>query len=105
TASSFVGAGAERRLKPPESALVTPRAVLAMCRALGRVAELNGVNPAAPSWRHGSIRWRQRHLVQIVSEPILALPIDRKVRRIKAAGIAILLLCVVIEGVRIVGLA
>ncbi len=105
SASSFVGAGAERRLKSPESALVTPRAVLAMCRALGRVAELNGVNPAAPSWRHGSIRWRQRNLVQIVSEPILALPIDRKVRRIKAAGIAILLLCVVIEGVRIVGLA
>jgi hypothetical protein len=33
------------------------------------------------------------------------LPIDRKVRRIKAAGTALLLLCVVIEGVRIVGVA
>lgn len=101
SASSFVGSGEARRLKAPEAALVTPRAVLAMCRALGRVAELNGVNPAAPSWRHGSIRWRQRNLVQLVSAPILGLPVDRVVRWIKVSGVALLLLCVAIEGARL----
>ncbi len=100
SASSWVGVGPERRLKKPETALVTPRAVLAMCRALGRVAEFNGVSPAAPSWRHGSIRWRQRNLVQIVSQPILSLPIDRKVRWIKAVGTVLLLACVSIEVAR-----
>ena len=101
SASSFVGDGEARRLKAPEAALVTPRAVLAMCRALGRVAELNGVNPAAPSWRHGSIRWRQRNLVQLVSLPILRLPIDRTIRWIKVAGVTLLLFCVFAEGVRL----
>ncbi len=100
SASSFVDDGESRRLKAPEAALVTPRAVLAMCRALGRVAELNGVSPAAPSWRHGSIRWRQRNLVQLVSVPILRLPIDRTVRWIKAVGAGLLLLCVLAEGAR-----
>jgi Zn-dependent protease with chaperone function len=100
SAPSFVGAGLERRLKAPEAAMVTPRAVLAMCRALGRVAELNGVSPAAPSWRHGSIRWRQRNLVQLVSQPILSLPIDRKVRWIKLTGTVVLLACAVIEFAR-----
>lgn len=102
SAPSFVEVGFERRLKAPEAALVTPRAALAMCRALGMVSELNGVNPAAPSWRHGSIRWRQRNLVQIVSEPILSLPIDRTVRRIKIAGTVLLVVCVAIEATRIV---
>ena len=105
SASSFVGDGESRRLKAPEAALVTPRAVLSMCRALGRVAELNGVHPAAPSWRHGSIRWRQRNLVQLVSVPILRLPIDRTVRWIKMLGIALLLLCLLAEGARLVASA
>lgn len=77
----------------PSEARVTPEAVLSMCRALGRVADLNGVRPTAMSWRHGSIQWRQQSLVAVVSNPILGLPIDREVRRIKAG--ALLLLAVV----------
>ncbi len=70
----------------PEDARITAEAVLSMCRALGRVAELNGVRPTARSWRHGSIQRRQQELVSLVSMPIRRLPIDRQVRAIKLGG-------------------
>lgn len=72
-------------------------AVLSMCRALGRVAELNGVDPAAPSWRHGSIQSRQRHLVDLLGQPSRRLRIDRQVVAIKSCGVAILLAVIAFE--------
>jgi STE24 endopeptidase len=83
----------------PGEARVQPAAVLAMCRALGRVAELNGLDPRQPSFRHGSIAFRQRHLVSLVSQPVLSLPIDRQVRAIKSASAATLALLVALEAV------
>lgn len=83
----------------PGETRVQPGAVLAMCRALGRVAELNGLDPRQPSFRHGSIAFRQRHLVSLVSQPLLSLPIDGQVRRIKSASAALLALLVAVEAV------
>jgi Zn-dependent protease with chaperone function len=51
--------------------------------ALGLVAMFNGLNPRRFSWRHGSIRTRQRRVEGLVGAPLGALPIDRDVRRIK----------------------
>lgn len=93
-------AGGGPRPTSPEQAVVTPAAVLAMCRALGQVADLNGVSPTAPSWRHGSIQWRQRHLVALVSQPILRLPIDRQVALIKWTGTVALVIVMSVEFVR-----
>lgn len=94
-------AGGGPRPASPEQAVVTPAAVLAMCRALGQVADLNGVSPTAPSWRHGSIQWRQRHLVALVSQPILRLPIDRQVALIKWSAMLMLAIVVGVEFVRL----
>jgi len=76
---------------------VRSAAVLAMCRALGRVAELNGVDPTAPSWRHGSIQSRQRHLVGLLGHPVGRLRIDRQIAVIKALGVILLVAVVSIE--------
>lgn len=81
----------------PATAAVQPGAVMALCRALGRVAELNGLDPRAPSFRHGSIAWRQRYLVSLVSTPLLRIPIDRQVRLLKLAGATMLGLVVAAE--------
>ncbi|TVS03674.1 MAG: hypothetical protein EA423_08220 [Phycisphaerales bacterium] len=64
----------------------------AMVGALERVAIGNGIAPERRSWRHGSIRRRQRNLEKIVGLPALALPIDRQVRIVKIA----IILCGVI---------
>ncbi len=84
----------------PESAPVRASAVLAMCRALGRVAELNGVEPRTPSWRHGSIQSRQRHLVGLLGQPVRRLRIDRQIVAIKMAGVLLLAAVVAIEVLR-----
>jgi Zn-dependent protease with chaperone function len=54
----------------------TRPAVEAMIGALGSVALLNHVPPARPSWRHGSIAWRQDYLRAITGERLDAMPID-----------------------------
>jgi len=54
----------------------TAPAVEAMIGALGSVALLNHVPPARPSWRHGSIAWRQDYLRAITGERLDAMPID-----------------------------
>ena len=68
--------------------------------ALEAVARLNSVDPDRPSWRHGSIAWRQAYLDSTVGQPLDSLVIDRIVRRLKltvalvlvvgAAGVAAL---------------
>jgi STE24 endopeptidase len=65
---------------------IHPAAVSAMCSALQAVAELNAVDPHRPSWRHGSIVWRQSYLRSAIGRPIGSLDIDRTVRRIKIAS-------------------
>jgi STE24 endopeptidase len=73
---------------PPDQ--IHPEAVATMCSALQTVAEMNAVEPNRPSWRHGSIAWRQTYLHSIIGEPIGTLPIDSTIRRIKiAAGIVV----------------
>ena len=64
-------------------AIVTGEAVGAMQSALGRIAELNTIDPDRRSWRHGSIAWRQSYLQTLIGKPREALEIDRLVRGIK----------------------
>jgi STE24 endopeptidase len=51
------------------SASATADSVDAMVGALGAVAVLNHVPPERPSWRHGSIAWRQEYLRALVGAP------------------------------------
>ncbi len=67
---------------------VTPGAVAAMAGALGSVARFAGVDPQRPSWRHGSIRWRQDYLVTLAGRSVEGLPIDRQIRRLKWLALA-----------------
>ena len=57
----------------------SPAAIDAMVGALGSVAFLNHVPRGRPSWRHGSIAWRQEYLRGLVGLPHTNLPIDRHV--------------------------
>lgn len=74
-----------------QGAEITNDAALAMNSALELVCTLNGVDPTRRSWRHGSIRWRQRNLAMLVGRPLRNLPIDRTIRWIKTT-VAIVLL-------------
>ncbi|HEX5688849.1 MAG TPA: M48 family metallopeptidase, partial [Roseiflexaceae bacterium] len=69
---------------------VSIESVDAMRGALETIAVLNTIDPARHSWRHGSIRWRQRYLDSIIGKPIAALPIDRLIHVVKAAAFLIL---------------
>lgn len=69
------------------STVVMPEAVEAMRSALHTIARLNTIDLRRPSWRHGSIVWRQRYLQSIIGRPLQALPIDRLVRWIKVAAL------------------
>lgn len=70
--------------------VVSAQAVELMSSALGMVSTINGMDPNRHTWRHGSIRWRQRRLQQIVGQPIQELPIDAQVRFIKASTLLLL---------------
>ncbi len=74
------------------SASITTESVDALRGALETIAELNTVDPSRHSWRHGSIRWRQRYLESIIGRPVLGLPIDRLVSVLKAAAAVVLIL-------------
>lgn len=73
-------------------ARITPDAVYAMTGALGAVSSLNAIDPERPSWRHGSIRWRQDYLRGLIGRPAEGLGIDRLVASIKLATILMILL-------------
>ena len=70
---------------------VTHRAAASMAGALETVSRLNGIDPARHTWRHGSIRWRQRHLADLVGRPVERLPIDRSVRSLKGGVLLVLI--------------
>lgn len=75
-----------------------PRAATeTMAGALQSVAELNYIPTQRPSWRHGSIAWRQNYLRSLPGTPIHDASIDRHVQRIKWAGILILVSVVLIH--------
>lgn len=69
---------------------VTPEAAASMARALGSVAVHNRMDPNRFTFRHGSIRGRQRRLSRLIGQPAHALPIDRRVRWIKVLALAAL---------------
>jgi Zn-dependent protease with chaperone function len=59
---------------------IEPEDAYAMIQALEEVAILNHVRPEKKSWRHGSIRWRQNYLKELVTFKPSQLPIDRTMR-------------------------
>lgn len=75
-----------------ETTHVSLEAVHAMCGALETIAQLNAVDRHRPSWRHGSIAWRQRYLASIVGQPLRALAIDTFIKRIKLISTIVLAL-------------
>jgi Zn-dependent protease with chaperone function len=70
---------------------ITPQAVAAMSDALASVARHTGVSPHRPSWRHGSIAWRQAYLDRLAGLPVGALGIDRLIARLKLGVVVVLL--------------
>jgi len=69
---------------------VSAESVAVACAALERVARLGQVDPRRPSWRHGSIRWRQRNLATLVGRRFGDLPVERTLRRVRIAVAATL---------------
>ena len=75
---------AARHLSEDASGLITESGAQAMSSALGRVARLNGMPEKRFTWRHGSIDTRRRRLRALVGVRSDRLPIDRRVRALKA---------------------
>jgi Zn-dependent protease with chaperone function len=73
--------------------IITSDAAGAMIDALQTVAELNGIPTTRRSWRHGSIAWRQRHLLSLVGQDANSQRIDRLMPWIHVAHVA-MLVCV-----------
>ncbi len=69
--------------RPVDRSHIQPESVYTMVGALGQVAELNHLPVNKHSWRHGSIKWRQDYLKELVGKPSGKLPIDRLLFRIK----------------------
>jgi STE24 endopeptidase len=82
------------RTRAGEGRPVTPEAIAAMTGALQSVADLNGIDPDAFTWRHGSVAERQRRLRALLHKPVDRLPIDRQVRAIKAAAAVVLVVSI-----------
>lgn len=74
---------------------IDPRSAALMVRALKQVADLNLIPITKPSWRHGSIAWRQQYLWTLVGLPTEQLTIDRTVRLIKIAAATVLIVVLV----------
>ena len=73
-------------LSGAHASTVTPQAAAAMAGALAAVADLNGVNPRRPDFRHGSIYSRQVRIRNLVGSPLDEFPIDRTCGAIKIAA-------------------
>lgn len=76
----------------PPALRITHEAAAAVAGALQSVADLNSMNPAARSFRHGSIQTRQRRILSLVGKDAHTLPIDRTVRYIKLAAVVAIVL-------------
>lgn len=61
-----------------------------MASALENVARLNGLDPTKFSWRHGSIRERQRRLMRLVGREAGRLGVDRQARLVKLLSLVAL---------------
>lgn len=72
----------EPRIGPDRA--VTDSGARAMSSALARVARLNGMPEKRFTWRHGSIATRRKRLTALVGAPVGRMPIDRRVRTMKA---------------------
>ena len=94
---SGLGADANFSAHADAGAPITPEAVCSLRSALGAISHLNAVDPTRHSWRHGSIRWRQRYLDSIVGRPMRKLPIDRMVRWLKLASAVVVALGIALE--------
>lgn len=81
-------AHAARLLSPPGSGVIDPAAALTVAGALADAAHLNGADPSARSWRHGSISLRRQRLRALANLPSNRLPIDRTARLVKLTLIA-----------------
>jgi STE24 endopeptidase len=81
---------------PSPSNRVTLESVVAMQSALQTIARLNAVDPHRPSWRHGSIAWRQEYLATLPGRLIDELEIDRVIVRIKGATAATLIVAAIV---------
>ncbi len=80
-----MGPGAKNGETPPEAAE-------AMSGALRRVARLNAIDPNRFTWRHGSIRTRQRRIKALVGQPAGTLGVDRLAGWVKLWCLACLVL-------------
>lgn len=77
----------------------TPEAVAAMTGALSMVSFVNHVPVERPSWRHGSIAWRQGYLRSLVGKPCAHLGNDTLVRAICALSLAAVLAMVAVAAI------
>jgi STE24 endopeptidase len=76
----------------PDTDRVTPEGAAIFAMALQRVALINGTPPGSPNWRHGSIQSRVSYIFYLGASGGSRRDIDRKVRRIKVALWALLVL-------------
>ena len=76
----------------PDTDRVTSEGAAIFAMALQRVALINGTPPGSPNWRHGSIESRVSYIFHLGVSGGSRRNIDRKVRRIKIALWALLLL-------------
>lgn len=74
---------------PPSSPDVTHESAASMIDALETVSRLNGTPPERFTWRHGTVRARQAHLASIVGVPLVNLPIDRVIVRLKLVTLCV----------------
>ena len=72
------------------SPVVTESAATITAATLGRVASVNGASPRRWTFRHGSIVGRQRAVVALIGEPVLAGTARRRGRRVRIVALAAL---------------
>ena len=76
---------------------VTHESVVAMVTALQLVADLNHIPVRRRSWRHGSIRSRQKYLFGLVGKPCGRLRIDRMIALIKLSVLVLFIATLVLQ--------
>ena len=76
--------------------VITAHGAQRMIDALGAVALISGVDVERPTWRHGSIAWRQAYLRSAVGERVDQLRIDRIMTLLQIAALVALVAAVVV---------